>query len=101
MNVFHLVLGETRTLSEIVVSVTRIIDEHLTPLPLVELAGLRIETRDDIEHWVDRMQLLAESRPSMSADQEDRLNSLRSLLLIASIRARMVADDGARRRVAA
>jgi|SRR4051794_39964882 hypothetical protein len=88
-------LEASTSVSEILGAVSRVIDTHLTPLPLVELAGLRIESRDDLEHWIDRIQAIGTGSPLLSSDQEDRLNGLLSCLLVASIRANMLAKEAA------
>jgi hypothetical protein len=93
-------LEASTSVPEILGAVSRVIATHLTPLPLVELAGLRIESRDDLEHWIDRIQLMGGSS-LMSADQEDRLNGLLSCLLVASIRANMLAKEAVKQSIAA
>ena len=82
-----------QSVAEIIGTLTRVIDQKLTPLPLVELAALRIESREDLEHWIDRIQALGAAPQLMSADQEDRMNGLLSCLLVASIRANTLAKE--------
>ena len=86
----------SRSVPDLLRAVSELIEHQLMPLPLVELASLRIETREDLELWVDRISALSR-RPhnAMSGDEEDRLNGLLSCLLVASIRARMLAREPA------
>ncbi|HYC36450.1 MAG TPA: hypothetical protein VEC19_08505 [Usitatibacter sp.] len=77
---------------DLIRATSRIVEQKLRtePLPLMELAGMRIESLDDIESWIDRIGRAIASAPLIGSIEEERAHRLLSYLLIASIRARQL-----------
>ena len=83
---------KARSCEEIVRATSRLIEQKLRtePPPMVELAGMKIESVADIESWIDRVNAAIENTPLIGYDEEERAHRLLSYLLIASIRARQL-----------
>lgn len=81
--------GKARSCHEVVSATSQFLKDH-PPVPLENLGLLHVETVEDIDRCIERIQRAAASSPLIGYD-EDRVERLLSYLLIASIRARQLA----------
>lgn len=83
--------SNARTEREVVRTTARFLEEDIReePVPLADLGLLRVDSVEDIDACIARIQMLMHASPLMGHDEE-RVDRLLSFLLVASIRARQV-----------
>ena len=82
--------NKAKSRDDVVRAASLIVEQKLRtePLPLMELAGMRIDSIADIETWIDRLNAAIKGAPLIGSIEEERAHRLLSYLLIASIRAK-------------
>ncbi len=83
--------ADARSPHDIVAATSRFLEEDLraSPVPLKELGLIRVETLEDIEIWIQRIQDAIRDTALIGHD-EDRVDRLLGYLLVASIRAKQL-----------
>ena len=79
-----------RSRDDVVRATSTLVEQKLRtePLPLMEMASMRIDSVADIETWIEKIGKAIDSTPLIGSIEEERAHRLLSYLLIASIRAR-------------